>query len=67
MLLTKYVVGAKANPPKNPRRPPKKGKQMPINIVNAERRSEICINVGTYTIKMQTNPNANNAYLLTNI
>lgn len=37
-LLTKYVVGAKANPPKNARRPPKKGKQMAINIVNAERK-----------------------------
>lgn len=35
-MLTKYVVGAKANPPKNPRSPPKKGKVMPTNIVNAE-------------------------------
>ena len=35
MWLTKYVVGAKANPPKNERRPPKKGKVMPMNIVNA--------------------------------
>lgn len=34
-FLTKYVVGANANPPKNDRRPPKKGKVMPINIVNA--------------------------------
>ena len=34
-LLTKYVVGAKANPPKKPRSPPKKGKQIPTNIVNA--------------------------------
>lgn len=33
--LTKYVVGAKAKPPKNPRRPPKKGKVIPTNIVNA--------------------------------
>lgn len=33
---TKYVVGEKANPPKNPRRPPKKGKVMPTNIVKAE-------------------------------
>lgn len=33
--LTKYVVGAKANPPKNPRSPPKKGKVMPTNMVNA--------------------------------
>ncbi len=36
MRLTKYVVGANANPPKNPRRPPKKGKVMATNIVNAE-------------------------------
>lgn len=35
MWLTKYVVGANANPPKNPRRPPKKGKVMAMNIVNA--------------------------------
>jgi hypothetical protein len=35
MWLTKYVVGAKANPPKNPRRAPKKGKVMATNIVNA--------------------------------
>ena len=34
-MLTKYVVGAKANPPKNPRRPPKKGIAMPMNIVIA--------------------------------
>lgn len=34
--LTKYVVGANANPPKNPRRPPKKGNVMATNIVNAE-------------------------------
>jgi len=34
-LLTKYVVGAKANPPKNERRPPKNGKVMAMNIVNA--------------------------------
>ena len=33
--LTKYVVGAKANPPKNPRRPPKKGNVIPTNIVKA--------------------------------
>jgi len=33
--LTKYVVGANANPPKNPRRPPKKGKVMAMNIVSA--------------------------------
>lgn len=35
LLLTKYVVGAKANPPKNPRSPPKKGMQMAINMVRA--------------------------------
>lgn len=34
-LLTKYVVGAKANPPKKPRRPPKKGNVIPTNIVDA--------------------------------
>lgn len=34
LWLTKYVVGAKANPPKNPSRPPKKGKVMPMNIVS---------------------------------
>jgi hypothetical protein len=36
--LTKYVVGAKANPPKNPSRPPKNGKVMATNIVNAEKK-----------------------------
>lgn len=36
MRLTKYVVGANANPPKNARRPSKKGKVMATNIVNAE-------------------------------
>ena len=35
MMLTKYVVGANAKPPKNPSSPPKKGKVIPINIVNA--------------------------------
>ncbi|MFS8017482.1 hypothetical protein Hanom_Chr15g01380931 [Helianthus anomalus] len=34
-MLTKYVVGANAKPPKNPSSPPKNGKQMPMNIVNA--------------------------------
>lgn len=34
-LLTKYVVGANANPPKNERSPPKNGKQIPRNIVVA--------------------------------
>lgn len=42
--LTKYVVGAKANPPKNPRRPPKNGKVIATNIVNAENKeNEISI------------------------
>ena len=41
MLLTKYVVGAKANPPKNPRRPSKKGKVMPMNIVHAAQKNVI--------------------------
>jgi len=36
--LTKYVVGAKANPPKNPSRPPKKGMVIAMNIVNAEKK-----------------------------
>ena len=36
IVLTKYVVGAKAKPPKNPRSPPKKGNEMATNIVNAE-------------------------------
>lgn len=39
--LTKYVVGEKANPPKNPRSPPKKGKLMPTNIVNAAIKYDI--------------------------
>lgn len=34
-MLTKYVVGANANPPKKLSSPPKKGKVMPMNIVNA--------------------------------
>lgn len=34
-MLTKYVVGAKARPPKKPRRPPKKGNVIAINMVNA--------------------------------
>lgn len=34
--LTKYVVGAKPNPPKKPRRSPKKGNVTPMNNVNAE-------------------------------
>lgn len=36
MRLTKYVVGANANPPKKLRRSSKKGKVMATNIVNAE-------------------------------
>lgn len=35
MLLTKYVVGANAKPPKNPSSPPKKGNVMATNMVNA--------------------------------
>lgn len=33
--LTKYVVGAKANPPKNPSSAPKNGNVIAINIVKA--------------------------------
>ena len=33
--LTKYVVGAKANPPKKPSNPPKKGMVMATNVVKA--------------------------------
>jgi hypothetical protein len=33
VLLTKYVVGAKANPPKNPSKAPKNGRVKPTNIV----------------------------------
>lgn len=36
----KYVVGANAKPPKNPSKPPKKGKVMPTNIVNAEAKED---------------------------
>lgn len=36
LSLTKYVVGARANPPKNPRRLPKKGMQIATTIVKAE-------------------------------
>jgi len=36
--LTKYVVGAKANPPKNPSRPPKNGNVIAMNIVNAGKK-----------------------------
>lgn len=35
VLLTKYVVGANAKPPKNPSSPPKKGNVMATNMVNA--------------------------------
>lgn len=33
--LTKYVVGANANPPKNPRSSLKNGNVIPMNIVKA--------------------------------
>jgi len=33
--LTKYVVGAMANPPKKPSNPPKKGMVMATNVVKA--------------------------------
>jgi len=45
--LTKYVVGAKANPPKNPKRPPKNGKIIPTNIVNAEIKENDDISIVT--------------------
>lgn len=35
ILGRKYEVGAKPNPPKKPRRSPKKGKVTPTNRVNA--------------------------------
>jgi hypothetical protein len=38
LWLTKYVVGVTANPPKNPSRPPKNGKVIAMNIVNAKKR-----------------------------
>lgn len=53
VLLTKYVVGAKANPPKKPRRPPKKGKQMAINIVKAESRQTVLVSTSNLYIKQQ--------------
>lgn len=34
-LLTKYEVGAKTNPPKNPNSPPKKGMQIATKAVRA--------------------------------
>ena len=47
LLLTKYVVGAKANPPKNESRPPKKGKVMPTNIVSPamKKGSQSCFDI----------------------
>lgn len=39
-MLTKYVVGAKAKPPKNPSSPPKKGNVMATNMVNAACRQD---------------------------
>lgn len=38
---TKYVVGASANPPKNPSNPPKKGMHMAMNIVNAVYQEQV--------------------------
>ena len=46
--LTKYVVGAKANPPKNPSSPPKNGMVIAMNIVNAEKEN-VCKYNCTYT------------------
>lgn len=73
-LLTKYVVGANAKPPKNPRSPPKKGKQMPMNIVNAARNEEInrllnsyksrCGNLDLF-IKMGRLSNGSNSFKVT--
>jgi hypothetical protein len=37
--LTKYVVGAKANPPKNPSSAPKNGNVIAINIVKAAKNT----------------------------
>ena len=39
--LTKYVVGAKANPPKKPIREPKNGKLIPMNIVTAAEEKNV--------------------------
>jgi len=47
--LTKYVVGAKANPPKNPRRPSKNGKVIAMNIVNAEKKRKKRERIYQYT------------------
>ena len=41
LFLTKYVVGAKTNPPKNPRRLLKKGINIPMNIVKAAINQDI--------------------------
>ena len=41
LFLTKYVVGAKTNPPKNPRRLPKKGIIIAMNIVKAAINQDI--------------------------
>jgi len=40
-ILTKYDVGAKANPPRNPRREPKNGMHMAINIDIAEIKGQL--------------------------
>lgn len=42
-ILTKYVVGANTNPPKNPTNPPKKGKVMPMNIVRAAENMQVML------------------------
>ena len=41
LFLTKYVVGAKTNSPKNPRRLLKKGISIPMNIVKAAIKEDI--------------------------
>ena len=38
--LTKYVVGANPNPPKNPRSALKKGNVMAIKVVKAEKKKQ---------------------------
>lgn len=56
--LTKYAVGAKPNPPKNPRRSPKKGKVIPKINVKAVTYQQTLI---TY----KTHPEQNNYSSLT--
>jgi hypothetical protein len=43
LKLTKYEVGAKPNPPKKPRRSPKKGNVTPTNNVNAAIFQELSV------------------------